>query len=111
MKELLKLYVQNKKDITKSQFDYIKNDEYLLLYYLAVGNLRYINYFFLKQFVNSLNENKQKYLIKRQSEFITYIDNPSEQVQLAAVQKSLEAFSLIEKPYPSVINYVKSLKK
>ena len=87
MKELLKLYVSSKKHITETQYDYIKNDDDLLLYYLAAGNEHDNNFVDIKNFVNTLNENKQKFLIKKQGKYIRFIDEPSEQLQLAAVEQ------------------------
>ena len=95
MKELLKLYVSSKKDITEAQYDYIKNDDDLLFYYLVAGNEPMNDSVNIEKFYKSLNENKQKYLLKRQSKYIEYIDNPSEQLQLATVKQDGRAIYYI----------------
>jgi len=103
MRELLKLYVSSKKTISKAQYDYIINDDELLLNCLAAGNKHHIDFKRIKEFVNSLNKNKLKYLLKRNVECIKYINNPSEDVQLAAVKQdgSVIAYILSKDIIPS----------
>jgi hypothetical protein len=53
--------------------------------------------------------------VKQDGNLIKYIiENgiePSEDVQLAAVEEDTSVFIHIKNPYPSVIKYLKSLKK
>ena len=72
-------------------------------------NAHYVEYIIKKGIEPS--EEVQLAAVKQNPYVIHHIQNPSEQVQLAAVKQYPYAIQGIKNPYPSVINYVNSLKK
>ena len=89
--------------------EYIKNPSENTQLYVVIRDFRKIKY------IKNPSEKVQLAAVKQDGNLIKYIiENgiePSEDVQLAAVEEDTSVFIHIKNPYPSVIEYLKSLKK
>jgi hypothetical protein len=66
---------------------------------MVENNINYIRY------IKNPTEKVQLYVINEEPDFIASIENPTELVQLTVVQKHAFYFSLIKNPTERVINF------